>query len=143
MMGIRDTVHTVLSLKDSAEAVAKSSVFPHNPPPRPRSTDFPSATFADREVHTYGEQQEFRWALGLTHIHPKVVQTVTTWHSSPHQHSDHFLMKHFPHTNLTSGSPPLVLKHLYFSSFEITFPYFILAILVNTVFVFFLSYVHF
>jgi len=30
--GIWDTLHTVLSLKDSAEAVAGSSVFPHSPP---------------------------------------------------------------------------------------------------------------
>lgn len=47
-------------------------------------------------------------------------------------------MKHFPHAYLTSGSPPLVLKHLYFSSFEITFTYFIFDVLVNTAFVFFL-----
>lgn len=45
-------LHTVLSLKDSAEAVAGSST---QQPPQPHSTDFPSATSADMEVHTSDE----------------------------------------------------------------------------------------
>lgn len=144
MMGIWDTVHTVLSLKDSAEAVAESSIFPHSAPTRPD----PPAPF-----HRFPKCNICR--PGGAHVWWTVVQ-MGSW-AHPHSskggtNCDYLALKpppalwpflnealspHISHL----GLPTISLKTLTFLFFRDHFPLFYPCYFSEQFF--FLSYVHF